>query len=195
MNLLLSAFLPELGDLATAPPEGWACACTGIGALEAAIATSRLIAEHHPARVLFLGTCGAYDDRLRIDTQISAAEALATSASELRGAAFRPEAERVRWPATWSLPFPAQVIAVPPAITRDADEARLLAGVAAAEHLELTGVFAACHAAGVPVAAALGVANFVGPEAHGEWMENHAEVSRNLVKALRSAGILTPIRA
>ena len=49
-----------------------------------------------------------------------------------------------------------------------------------------SGVFAACHAAGVPVAAALAVANRVGPDAHAEWRENHARVSRALVEALRT---------
>jgi purine-nucleoside phosphorylase len=66
-----------------------------------------------------------------------------------------------------------------------ADGARRLASVAAVEHLELTGVFAACHAAGIPVAAALGVANRVGPDANAEWRANHARVSRAVVEAIR----------
>jgi purine-nucleoside phosphorylase len=56
--------------------------------------------------------------------------------------------------------------------------------VAAAEHLELSGVFAACALAGVPVGGALGVANRVGPEAHAEWKRHHAAVSRALLLAL-----------
>jgi len=77
---------------------------------------------------------------------------------------------------------------VPPAITVDPEGAALLATLAAVEHLEVTGVFAACAAAGVPVAAALGVANRVGPQAHAEWKASHARVSRALVAAL--AGVL-----
>jgi purine-nucleoside phosphorylase len=57
--------------------------------------------------------------------------------------------------------------------------------LAPAEHLELSGVFAACHAAGGPGAAALVVANRVGPDAHSEWLANHAQVSRELAAALR----------
>ncbi len=189
MDLLLAAFPPELGDLRTNPPEGWTSACTGIGALEAAVTTTRLITERRPGRVLFLGTCGAYDDRVALGASVSALEAIATSAGEQRGSAFRPSAERTRWAATWPLPLPAHAVAVPPAITRDADEARLLAQVAPLEHLELTGVFAACHAAGVPVAAALAVANRVGPEAHAQWEANHARASRELIAALRAAGV------
>lgn len=190
MDLLLSAFPPELGALLDSPPAGWLVACTGIGALEAAIRTTRLLAEHHPGRVLFVGTCGAYDDRLSLGAQISASEAIAISASERRGAAFRPRAERTRWASTWPLPFPSHSVAVPPAITHDPLEARLLAEVAPAEHLELTGVFAACHASAVPVAAALVVANSVGPNAHEEWEANHARVSYELIEALRGCGIL-----
>ena len=191
MDLLLAAFPPELDDLLISPPEGWTTACTGIGSLAAAITTTRLLTEQRPERVLFLGTCGAYDHRLKLGAKLCASEAIASSASELRGAAFRPEAERTRWASTWVLPLPPHPVAVPPAITRDRDEARLLAALAPAEHLELAGVFAACHAASVPVAAALVVANHVGPEAHAEWMTHHARVSRELIDTLVACGLLT----
>jgi purine-nucleoside phosphorylase len=189
-SLLLAAFPPELAGLDQAPPEGWAVATTGVGAVAAAVETTRLLALHRPARVLFVGTCGAYDARLAVGDLLAAAEAIAVSLDERAGRAYRPSPERTRWPATWSLPLGAHLVAVPPAITCTADGAGVLAQVAAAEHLELTGVFAACHAAAVPVAAALGVANRVGPDAHAEWRERHAEVSRALVAALRSRGVL-----
>lgn len=189
-GLLLAAFPPELAGLDAAPPPGWRAATTGVGAVTAAAATARLLAEHRPDRVLFVGTCGAYDERLRVGDLVAAAEAVATSAEELAGRAYRPEVEQVRWPATWSIPLPGCAVAVPPAITRSEEGARALAAVAPAEHLELTGVFAACHAAGVPVAAALGVANRVGPSAHAEWRANHAQVSRALVEALVRGGVL-----
>ncbi|HET6438775.1 MAG TPA: phosphorylase [Anaeromyxobacter sp.] len=189
-GLLLAAFPPELGDLLAAPPAGWTVAATGLGAVSAAAESARLIAWEKPDRVLFLGTCGAYDDRLRVGELLSVSEAIATSLEEREGRAYRPEAERVRWSSTWVLPLPAHGVAVPPAITCSAGGARALAGVAPAEHLELTGVFAACHAAGVRVAAALAVANRVGPEAHREWLANHARVSAALIEALRAAGVL-----
>ncbi len=191
-SLLLAAFPPELAGLDLSPPAGWKAAVTGIGALTAAVETARLVAAHRPERVLFVGTCGALDERLRVGELVSAAEAIATSAEERAGRAYRPDGERVRWPATWPLPFPAQAVAVPPAITRTEEGARALAAVAAVEHLELTGVFAACHAAGVPVAAALAVANRAGPGAHAEWAANHATASRSLLDALRRAGVLPP---
>jgi len=184
-SLLLSAFGPELAGLDRDPPPGWAVATTGIGAITAAVETARLVREIGPSRVLFVGTCGAYDGRLAVGDLVAAASALATSVEEVEGRAYRPDAEVRRWGATWDLPLPAHDVAVPPAITLTIDGARALARVAAVEHLELTGVFAACGAAGIPVAAALGVANRVGPEAHAEWKREHARVSAALVAALR----------
>jgi purine-nucleoside phosphorylase len=189
-SLLLAAFPPELAGLAAAPPAGWMVRTAGVGVIEAAVKTSLLLAELRPERVLFVGTCGAYDERLEIGAHLSAAEAVAVSGEELAGRAYRPEVERTRWPATWALPLPPFPVAVPPAITVDVESARRLAALAPAEHLELTGVFAACHAAGVPVAGALAVANRVGPGAHAEWRANHERVSRRLLEALAAGGVL-----
>jgi purine-nucleoside phosphorylase len=186
--LLLAAFPPELAGLDAAPPAGWRVATTGVGALAAAAVTARLLAESRPSRVLFVGTCGAYDGRHAVGDLVSVSEAVSVSLDVLAGRAYRPEAEVTRWEAGWPLPFPAAVAAVPPAITVDPEGAALLATLAAVEHLEVTGVFAACADAGVPAAAALAVANRVGPGAHDEWKASHARVSRALVAAL--AGVL-----
>jgi purine-nucleoside phosphorylase len=189
-SLLLAAFPPELAGLDASPPAGWVAACTGVGAVAAAVETARLLALHAPARVLFVGTCGAYDARLAVGELLAASEAIAASVEERTGRAHRPALERTRWPSTWTLPLPAHPVAVPPAITGSEEGARGLGALAAAEHLELTGVFAACHAAGVPVAAALAVANRVGPGASAEWRANHARVSGALVAALHRLGVL-----
>jgi purine-nucleoside phosphorylase len=183
--LLLAAFPPELAGLDRQPPTGWQVACTGVGALAAAVATARLLVTLEPSRVLFVGTCGSYDERLAIGDFISASEAIALSLDLVEGRAFRPGIEVSRWPATAPSPFPAHPVAVTPGVTATVAGAQRLAAHAAAEHLELTGVFAACAAAGVPCAAALAVANRVGPEAHGEWQANHARLSRGLIAALR----------
>ncbi|BDU68928.1 hypothetical protein GETHOR_10290 [Geothrix oryzae] len=188
MRLLLSAFAPELGSLAGDPPAGWETATVGVGAVTAAAATARLLAERNPEAVLFLGTCGRYDGRLGLFEGLWASQAIATSVEELRGGAYRPGIERVRWDATLKGPLPPYGVAVPPAITRTLEGAALLASVAPVEHLELTGVFAACHAAGVPCAGALVVVNDVGPEAQAQWTANHAEGSRRLVDRLRASG-------
>lgn len=190
MRLLLGAFPPELGPFLEAPPEGWAVASTGVGALLAAASTARLLEELRPERVLFVGTCGHYDGRLRIGDHLAAVEAVASSLEECRGEAYRPVIERTRWPATWELPLPGHTAVVPPAITRIAEGAVLLGRLGAVEHLELTGVFAACHAAEVPVGAALAVVNAVGPEAQTQWRAHHAQGSLDLLRRLRELAVL-----
>lgn len=188
-SLLLAAFPPELAGLEAAPPAGWSVATVGVGAVTAAAATARLLAEARPRRVLLVGTCGAYDARLAVGDLLVAATVVATSLDELEGRAHRPAIEATRWDATWAAPLglPAHAVVVPPAITTTLPGARRLGALGAAEHLEASGVFAACHGAGVPVAAALAVANRVGPDASAEWRANHARVSRALVAALAPA--------
>lgn len=190
MKLLLAAFPPELGDLLEHPPAGWVCACTDVGALAAAVAAVRLIRELQPERVLFLGTCGTYDPtEVPVGTLVAVAETLATSMDELAGRAFRPDIERIRWSADFLPPLPVHAVAATPAITTSAEGARLLAGVAPLEHLELAGVMEACRESEVPCGAALAVVNEVGPMAHAQWQANHAEGSARLVAALRAARV------
>jgi purine-nucleoside phosphorylase len=192
-SLLLAAFPPELAGMDGRPPAGWRVGCTGVGALTAAVTTARLLTALTPRRVLFVGTCGAYDQRLAAGDLFRASDALSISMDVLEGRAYRPETEVHRWPATLAavlpIPFPALSVAVPPGITRTLEGAERLSAFAAAEHLELTGVFAACHEAGIPCGAALAVANQVGPEAHEQWRANHERVSRALMEALMRHGV------
>ncbi|HJV21724.1 MAG TPA: hypothetical protein VJ570_03455 [Holophagaceae bacterium] len=189
-RLLLGAFPPELGPFMEAPPEGWTVACTGVGQLLAAASTARLIEELRPEGVLFVGTCGHFDERLRVGDFIWAAGARSSSLEELRGESYRPVVERTHWDATLPpLDFPPHEVVVPPAITKIREGAALLAGLGAVEHLELTGVYAACHAAQVPVGAVLVVVNEVGPQAQTQWLGNHPSQSLRLIEALRSLGV------
>ncbi len=188
MKLLLAAFAPELGDLKEDPPRGWCVDTTGVGASTAAAATAFLVERKKPERVLFVGSCGAYDERLPIGTVFAPDCVLATSVEEERGESYRPSIEAVRWLCTWELPFPHYPVVTPPAITRSEDGVRLLGRMGPAEHLELNGVFAACNAAGVPVAAALIVVNEVGPNAHEQWMKNHKMLGQRLIGVLRASG-------
>jgi purine-nucleoside phosphorylase len=145
--------------------------------------------------VLFVGTCGAYDERLAVGDLIEVSEALSISLDELEGRGYRPDIERVRWPATLTLPkalgLPSHTVAVPMVITQALDGAKRLAMHAAAEHLELTGVFAACHAAEVPCGAVLAVSDRVGPNAHLEWVANHARVSQRLINSLMNKKVFS----
>jgi nucleoside phosphorylase len=189
-SLLLAAFGPELAGLDRTPPPGWVVATAGVGALAAALGTARLLRAHRPDRVLLVGTCGAYDERLAIGDVFAVARAIAASVEEVGGRAYRPGAEVTRWEATWPVPLPVHDVVVPPAITTSVEGARALARLAPAEHLEATGVLAACAVEGIPVAAVLGVANRVGPSAHAEWEREHRRVSAAVVLAVE--GLLRP---
>lgn len=188
MRLLLSAFTPELGPLARKTPPGWGIATVGIGAVTAAAATAALVLDRRPEAVVFLGTCGRYDQRLPLFECLWATEAIATSLEEVRGGAYRPSLEQRRWASTLQGPLPGHAVVVPPAITCSAEGAALLATLGPVEHLELTGVFEACRLAGVPCGAALVVVNDVGPDAQAQWRANHTEGSRCLVGSLRDSG-------
>lgn len=191
-SLLLAAFPPELADLDSHPPKGWHVACTGVGAIQAAVSTARIVAETRPDRVLFIGTCGAYDERLKLGDIFAVSEAISTSVEELKGGAYRPESQRTGWPSTWGVPFPPRAVVVPPAITKTDEGGRLFGALAPAEHLEITGIFAACHEAKVPVAALLIVANRVGPGAQRAWQTNHVTMSRRLVETLQEMNLFSP---
>jgi purine-nucleoside phosphorylase len=188
MRLLLSAFAPELGPLAGAPPAGWELATVGVGAVSAAAATAALLVDRWPEAVVFLGTCGRYDQRLPLFECLWATEAIASSLEEVRGGAYRPGIERHRWVATLPGALPGHAVLVPPAITCTAEGAAVLAALAPVEHLELSGVFEACRLVGVPCGAALVVVNDVGPDARIQWAANHEEGSRRLVERLQATG-------
>jgi purine-nucleoside phosphorylase len=177
-----------LAGLDSAPPDGWRVAVTGVGAINATIATTRLLQEFSPQRVLFVGTCGAYTDRFGVGDCLTVSEAIATSVLELQGRAYRSSLETTRWLSDWALPLPLAKVAVTLAITSNAEDAGLLSQIADVEHLELTSVFAACQSVKVPVAAALAVANRVGLNAHAEWRENHEGASRRLVETIIALG-------
>jgi purine-nucleoside phosphorylase len=161
-----------------------------VGQLLAAASTARLLEELKPESVLFVGTCGHFDERLRIGDRIWAAEAISSSLGERRGESYRPVVEETRWKATRApLDLLPAAVVVPPAITRTLEGAALFAPLGEAEHLELTGVYAACHAVDVPVGAALAVVNQVGPEAQAQWKAHHAGASRDLIAALQAMGV------
>ena len=188
MRLLVSAFAPELGPLAADTPPGWEIATVGVGAVSAAAATAALVADRWPEAVVFLGTCGRYDQRLPLFECLWATEALASSLEELRGGAYRPNIERCRWSASLPGALPGHAVVVPPAITCTREGASLLGALGPVEHLELTGVFEACRLTGVPCGAALVVVNDVGPDAQSQWAANHQEGSRRLVERLWATG-------
>ena len=175
MNYLLGAFPPELGPWLKDPPRGWTAQLTGIGGMEAGLTVQALLQHHPVARVLFIGTCGAFDlERYPLGTIVEIREATTRSLGEVSGDSFHPPEETLLWPQSWSLEvFPRVRAVCPPAITHSVSGAKELASFGEVEHLEVAAIFAACHRQSVPVTACLVVANVVGPEGHEQWKTHH----------------------
>lgn len=188
--LIVSAWPPELAFLKSAlpatPRPGAILKSVGVGLVEAAIGASRLIAEHSPDAILFIGTAGVYPkfaaafelgtaiivDKIALLPEIlpgrhaylpavlpKAAKSSAALVRALRKATALPRAD----------------VACPLAITASA-KAAVTAGKlsgCALENLEAFAVARAAAIAGIPFAAVLGIANNVGPAGHREW-KRHA---------------------
>jgi nucleoside phosphorylase len=186
--LVVSAWSPELARLRSASRR-WPAqvrdrvrfGAVGVGLVDAAIGTARLLAQHRPRALLLLGTAGVYPGR---DLPLGAAvviddtvllpsldrEVYLPDLITTRAACSRRLMARLRG----SAKLPTAVVACPLAITADTTAARAAArrsgGVL--ENLEAFAVARAARAAGVPFAAVLGIANRVGKSSHREWKQH-----------------------
>jgi nucleoside phosphorylase len=198
-TLVLSAWEPEIAPLRrlarAVDPERLVFATVGVGPVEAAVGAWTAIAATHPARVIFVGTAGAYPrgrTTAAIGTVAIAGELQLVSTAALRGDGYLPEPIVTRAATSSTLsaalaacgaarkPIPRLGVACPLAITRSATLGRQIAHAsgAALENLEVFAVARAAAAAGIDaVAAVLGIANRVGPRGHQEWRAHHAAAS------------------
>jgi purine-nucleoside phosphorylase len=195
-TLVLSAWQPEIAPLEARAGRrrGFDSAAVGVGAVDAAAGAARAIAELRPARVIFVGTAGAYAGAAAagaaavIGAAVVAGELCAVSTAALRGDAYLPAPFITRATSTRALAAAlrraagggrAMAVACPLAITRAAALGRRIAAATGAglENLEAFAVARAARAARVPFAAVLGIANRVGPQAHAEWRANHRAAS------------------
>jgi futalosine hydrolase len=168
----------------------------GIGLSAAAVHSSVQVREVRPRAVVLLGTCGVYrgfaptgqSDRaeLGIGDVIVSRRVLLADWATLEGHAQFPPATAAPLSAdehlTESLAragaAPADVANTLGITVNDNVAARIAKSTGAGvEHLETYGVATACAAAGVPFAAVLGVANFVGSSGREEWRGHHVRAS------------------
>jgi nucleoside phosphorylase len=196
-TLVVSAFEPEIAPLRRrlAGRRDVQTATVGIGAIEAAIGTTRAIAAHRPGRLIFVGTAGVYARgraAIPIGGVAVAGELQGVSTAALRREGYLPAgpvALRAETSTSLAAVLTAALgeagraplsVACPLAITRTAALGRLIADATGAEleNLEVYAVARAALAAGVEFGAVLGVANRVGPGGHREWLKHHRAVSR-----------------
>jgi nucleoside phosphorylase len=200
--LIVAAFYPELSPLRS--PLGEALSgrigdlrvsarAAGIGLPMAAVGAAMHLAELQPRAVVMIGTCGAYVGgwrraraRFAIGEVISARRVRLVDPAALAGAAQFPEPMSIVADAHTPIVNALAAVGASPAdvattlaITVDDAMAASIARETDSdvEHLEAHGVALACAARGVPFAAALGVANFVGSHARDEWRVHHRAVA------------------
>lgn len=181
--LLMAAAREELGDL-----DG---EVVGVGPIVAAVRAATLIAELRPERVALVGTAGAYPEGPAIGTAIASSRIGLSYGVAAMGLGYVPRAPQpVEADAQMldALQCPAHAVLTVGAITTDPTLARRLSDGWTVEHLEAFGVAWACHQAGIPFVAVLGIANAVGPDAHVEWL-THRDAAQ---EAARQA--LAPLR-
>ena len=216
-TLVLAAWEPEIAPLRrlarAIDPTRLAFGTVGVGAVDAAVGAAAAIAAARPARVIFVGTAGAYPRgraTAAIGTVAIAGELSLVSTAALRGDGYLPAPLATRAPISGPLAaalaasgnarrkvadvaalpaVPILGVACPIAVTRSATLGRHLAHAtgAALENLEAFAVARAAAAAGVDaVAAVLGIANRVGPRAHQEWRAHHVAASHAACRVIWS---------
>ncbi len=164
-------------------------AVSGIGAVNAALATADLIARERPDLVVNVGIAGAYDRaRLRTGDLVVASEMIYGALGAMDGERFLPLDELgfpllpglhnrlPAWPGSEALARALGAAYGPiltvETVTGDADAARTLQDRwrgALAEGMEGAGAAHACARLGVPCAELRGISNAVGPRDRAAW--------------------------
>jgi len=187
--LLFSSDLERDAAFPDGPPVGVPSGVTGVGLVDAAIGTTRLIAEHRPDAIVFVGTCGAYPSSgLEIGDVVVASGVRIGSGDVASG--------RMRFPSLLpsvlncdlvlseivlscspGLAEGGRVVSGRVACTLGVTESDELAGSLRAhdgcdaENLE---AFPVLRAAGkIPTLILLGVTNHVGADGGAEWRANY----------------------
>ncbi len=194
--LVLAAWPPELAHLRSSLPaliprtrQRVILASTGVGMVEAGIATARLIIERRPRIVLLIGTAGVYPPhasefelgsavivrRVRLLPKILPGKHAFLPAIMPSEANSSSSLVRALREATG---LPCVDVACPLGITATKQAAQTAARLSGCplENLEAFAVARAAAAAKVPFAAILGIANRVGPAGHREW-ERYAKAA------------------
>ncbi len=152
-------------------------ASVGVGPVRAAAAAAALLAARRPRAVVFVGSAGAYAPEVPLGSAFSVSTLGFADLGHLAGYGYIP----MPLPELQADPALAAALGLPLAaaltlagVTTDPGLAARLSAGWALEHMEVYAVAHACAAEGVPFAAALGVANHVGPGAHAQWRAHRA---------------------
>ncbi len=186
--LVVAAWPPELDGL----DEIFPARAIGVGLVEAAAGLERALAELRPARVVLVGTAGAFGGGAGAGAIVVARGArlilregeYAPQPMVLDARADAPFAESL----AKKLNAPLVEVTSPLGITQtDAEAARLRAMGGEVEQLECFAVLRACARAAVPATAIFAIANRVGANAATEWRQNRVAAEAAAKSAIRKA--------
>jgi nucleoside phosphorylase len=173
-------------------PDGVVTGITGVGLIDAAIRTTRLIIEHQPQALIFAGTCGAHrESGLAIEDIVVASEVRLGSGDVSQGAMRFPTllpsnlqcdeelSELVisrSVSINWNGPGRRGTLSCTLGIT-ETDELAAKLFVHDGSDCENLEAFSVLRAAGsIPVAVVLGVTNIVGAGGGSDWMANYRKM-------------------
>jgi nucleoside phosphorylase len=187
ITLLVGAYPPELQGLAGV--QGALTRAIGIGLVEAAAGALVVLQELQPARVVLVGTAGAYP---RAELKLGSVVVGRAAQLVVRPSEYAPTAmpQRASGDASLadeialSIEAPVVDVASPLGITQTDAEARRIEN-AAVEQLEAFALFRAAERLSIPAAAVLAVSNQVGPDARAEWRKHRAEAEAAAQEAVR----------
>lgn len=179
--LVLAAVREELADL-----EG---EIVGIGPVVAAARAAALLETRRPTHVVLVGSAGAYEGGPAVGTAIAARRMGLSWGVATLGLGYVPGAPPVLAgdpDLLATVAAPAADVLTVGAITTDPALAGRLSDGWSVEHMETYAVATACHHAGIPFLAVLGIANQVGPDAHVQWLTHRDEAQDAARRAVRS---------
>lgn len=198
---VVSAWRPEMKRLENRLPwvlrRRLSFRAVGVGLVEAAAGTARLLAEHRPAALVLVGTAGVYpghehalplgavaavNQMVLLPRVLSDRSTTMPDLVPLRVRSCSAMLQGLRKVAH----LPLADVACPLAITASAKAAAAAARISgcALENLEIFAVARAAALAGIPFAAVLGVSNHVGPKGHRQWQQSAQKAAAAACDAL-----------
>ncbi len=194
MRLICAAWNEELKAVSADALQ----AALGIGYLEAALELNRILNQHSEINeIIFLGTCGSYNQELNIGDLVEVSSVSLLERGAVLGLAYSVrEADCFTSFAMTSLQgdcHAASQLAMTPClcsleITNSSElSARILEHYCftkAVENMELYGVARVATERGIKWSARLGVTNYADLNAHRDWVKNQQQVSKQLGRDL-----------
>ena len=170
-------------------PPGIQSAITGVGLVDAGVATVELVRQYEPSEIVYFGTCGAYPGSgLEKGQIVAAGGVLLGSGDTQRGEMRIPKLLPSRLQCSTELTdriiggqegIPTADVVCTLGITENDHLAESLAELGDVENLELFSVLRAVGS--LPVAALLGVTNRVGEGGGKDWLANYRTMMARVV--------------